>query len=89
MGKTGAVRKLVSALFLADFPCSSNIMRTLYQPTGAGLFGHVPRNDKYIGISKAPIYPGRLSGLSGLTFLHGTPHVLNGPVIACFDHAHP
>ena len=27
--------------------------------------------------------------LAGLPFLHGLPHVLNGPVLAPFDHAHP
>jgi len=27
--------------------------------------------------------------LRGLPFLHGPPHVLNGPVVTSFDHAHP
>ncbi len=27
--------------------------------------------------------------LAGLPFLHGPPHLFNGPVLACFDHTHP
>jgi len=28
-------------------------------------------------------------GRTGLSFPHGPPDVLNGPVLACFNHAHP
>ena len=51
---------------------------------GAVLMGEI--SHLYL-TTKGSILPGQC--LAGLSFFHGPPHVLNGPVLACFDHAHP
>ena len=42
------------------------------------------RNDSLAISSRLP----ERRRLAGLSFPHGPPGVLNGPVLACFDHAH-